>query len=118
MQNQDPTADTDPNEYINQLVQVNSLEQLIDINQTLTRVLTARRQAQGMAASGQIAGATSGTPGSDSPESSTVLQRISARARPAQLPAIASESRLGGARPRRSSRKSQRSGCSMRPRSA
>lgn len=25
MQNQDPTADTDPNEYINQLVQVNSL---------------------------------------------------------------------------------------------
>ena len=36
MQNQDPTAETDPNEYINQLVQVNSLEQLIDINQTLT----------------------------------------------------------------------------------
>ncbi len=36
MQNQDPTADQDPNEYINQLVQVNSLEQLIDINQTLT----------------------------------------------------------------------------------
>ncbi len=29
MQNQDPTATTDPNEYINQLVQVNSLEQLI-----------------------------------------------------------------------------------------
>jgi|HubBroStandDraft_1064217.scaffolds.fasta_scaffold17684_2 hypothetical protein len=39
MQNQDPTADTDPNEYINQLVQVNSLEQLIDINQTLTTSL-------------------------------------------------------------------------------
>jgi flagellar basal-body rod modification protein FlgD len=36
MQNQDPTADTDPNEYIDQLVQVNSLEQLIDINQTLS----------------------------------------------------------------------------------
>jgi flagellar basal-body rod modification protein FlgD len=36
MQNQDPTADTDPNEYIDQLVQVNSLEQLIDINQDLT----------------------------------------------------------------------------------
>lgn len=35
MKNQDPTADTDPNEYINQLVQVNSLEQLISINQTL-----------------------------------------------------------------------------------
>jgi flagellar basal-body rod modification protein FlgD len=36
MQNQDPTAATDPNEYINQLVNVNSLEQLISINQTLT----------------------------------------------------------------------------------
>jgi len=35
MKNQDPTADTDPNEYINQLVQVNSLEQLIQINQDL-----------------------------------------------------------------------------------
>ena len=39
MQNQDPTANTDPNEYINQLVQVNSLEQLIDINQNLTTAL-------------------------------------------------------------------------------
>lgn len=40
MQNQDPTANTDPNEYINQLVQVNSLEQLISINQTLTEEST------------------------------------------------------------------------------
>ncbi|MGA9672453.1 MAG: flagellar hook capping FlgD N-terminal domain-containing protein [Terracidiphilus sp.] len=39
MKNQDPTANTDPNEYINQLVQVNSLEQLIDINQNLTTAL-------------------------------------------------------------------------------
>jgi len=36
MQNQDPTADVDPNEYINQLVNVNSLQQLISINQTLS----------------------------------------------------------------------------------
>lgn len=41
MQNQDPTADTDPNEYINQLVQINSLEQLISINQNLSTVLGA-----------------------------------------------------------------------------
>jgi flagellar basal-body rod modification protein FlgD len=40
MQNQDPTADTDPNEYIDQLVNVNSLEQLININQTLSTALT------------------------------------------------------------------------------
>jgi flagellar basal-body rod modification protein FlgD len=33
MKNQDPTATTDPNAYIDQLVQVNSLEQLIQINQ-------------------------------------------------------------------------------------
>ncbi len=33
LQNQDPTADTDPNEYVNQLVNVNSLQQLISINQ-------------------------------------------------------------------------------------
>src|SRR5579859_7482342 len=36
MKNQDPTAQTDPNQYINQLVQVNSLEQLIQINQELS----------------------------------------------------------------------------------
>jgi flagellar basal-body rod modification protein FlgD len=41
MQNQDPTAQTDPNEYINQLVQINSLEQLISINQNLATVLGA-----------------------------------------------------------------------------
>jgi flagellar basal-body rod modification protein FlgD len=47
MQNQDPTADTDPNEYINQLVQVNSLEQLIDINQTLSSDLTSPTSSTG-----------------------------------------------------------------------
>jgi flagellar basal-body rod modification protein FlgD len=35
LQNQDPTADTDPNEYVNQLVQVNSLQQQIQMNQTM-----------------------------------------------------------------------------------
>jgi flagellar basal-body rod modification protein FlgD len=33
LQNQDPTADTDPNSYVNQLINVNSLQQLISINQ-------------------------------------------------------------------------------------
>jgi flagellar hook assembly protein FlgD len=32
LQNQDPTSDQDPNEYVDQLVQINSLEQLISIN--------------------------------------------------------------------------------------
>ncbi len=66
MQNQDPTAQTDPNEYINQLVQINSLEQLISINQNLADVLGA---ASSTTPSGANAGAvatggavTSGTP--------------------------------------------------------
>jgi flagellar basal-body rod modification protein FlgD len=36
IQNQDPTTQTDPMQYITQLVGVNSLEQLVQINQTLT----------------------------------------------------------------------------------
>ena len=39
MKNQDPTAQTDPNQYVNQLVQVNSLQQLIEINQNLSSAL-------------------------------------------------------------------------------
>jgi flagellar basal-body rod modification protein FlgD len=56
MKNQDPTANTDPNEYINQLVQVNSLEQLIDINQTL---------------SGDVSGSASSTPANSSDTNAT-----------------------------------------------
>lgn len=40
MKNQDPTATTDPNEYVNQLVQVNSLQQLISINETLQKAVS------------------------------------------------------------------------------
>ena len=47
LKNQDPTANTDPNEYINQLVQVNSLEQLISINQDLTPSTGASAQTAG-----------------------------------------------------------------------
>ena len=64
MQNQDPTADTDPNEYINQLVQVNSLEQLIDINQTLSTTLGGTSSTTGNgSATGQNA-AVNTTPAS------------------------------------------------------
>jgi flagellar basal-body rod modification protein FlgD len=35
LQNQDPTANTDPNEYVDQLVQVNSLQQQIQMNETM-----------------------------------------------------------------------------------
>lgn len=36
LKNQDPTANTDPNAYVDQLVQVNSLQQLIQINTNTT----------------------------------------------------------------------------------
>ena len=71
MQNQDPTADTDPNEYINQLVNVNSLEQLISINQTLTMDLgsstpaasvgTPAAQASNAQAQTQLSSTNTGT---------------------------------------------------------
>jgi flagellar basal-body rod modification protein FlgD len=61
MQNQDPTDDTDPNEYIDQLVQVNSLEQLIDINQNLSTALgISNTSTSGDAAPGQVSGQVSG----------------------------------------------------------
>jgi flagellar basal-body rod modification protein FlgD len=41
LKNQDPTQPTDPNAYIQQLVGVNSLQQLISINQDLTSVPTS-----------------------------------------------------------------------------
>ena len=41
MKNQDPTQPTDPNAYIQQLTEVNSLQQLIAINQDLTPTVAA-----------------------------------------------------------------------------
>ena len=38
LKNQDPTQPTDPNAYISQLVGVNSLQQLISINQGITSI--------------------------------------------------------------------------------
>jgi flagellar basal-body rod modification protein FlgD len=38
LKNQDPTQPTDPNAYITQLVGVNSLQQLIQINQGITTI--------------------------------------------------------------------------------
>jgi flagellar basal-body rod modification protein FlgD len=80
MQNQDPTASTDPNEYINQLVQVNSLEQLININQTLTTdseasqesasTQTANASANAATANAPTANAASATGSSASAQSS------------------------------------------------
>lgn len=62
MKNQDPTAQTDPNEYINQLVQVNSLEQLIQINQNLNTALGGTPTGGVVSGSGEAVNAAQ-TPG-------------------------------------------------------
>jgi len=59
LKNQDPTQPTDPNQYITQLAQVNSLEQLISINQGIGTLDTA------------ISGTTSPSTGSSGSGSST-----------------------------------------------
>jgi len=70
MQNQDPTANTDPNEYINQLVNVNSLEQLIDINQTLSSATGSTGSTTGISGAGTGSDAVAGT-ASSSPSGAT-----------------------------------------------
>jgi flagellar basal-body rod modification protein FlgD len=66
LKNQDPTASTDPNEYVNQLVSVNSLEQLININSTLTTDLGS---SSGTTSSVAKASAASLTGSSATPQS-------------------------------------------------
>ncbi len=65
MQNQDPTANTDPNEYVNQLVNVNSLEQLISINQTLSTAV------------GSTGSGSTGTPGGGNVSATGAAQAVS-----------------------------------------
>ena len=59
LKNQDPTQPTDPNQYITQLAQVNSLQQLISINQGIGTLDTAL--------SGTTTPPSTGTSGSGSP---------------------------------------------------
>jgi len=69
MKNQDPTATTDPNEYINQLVQVNSLEQLIQINQDLGSA--ASSSASGTSSDARVSSAPDASPGNLSANTSS-----------------------------------------------
>jgi flagellar basal-body rod modification protein FlgD len=59
IQNQDPTTQTDPMQYITQLVGVNSLEQLVQINQTLTSATGSTTPTGSAASSPSPAAATS-----------------------------------------------------------
>lgn len=61
IQNQDPTTQTDPMQYITQLVGVNSLEQLVQINQTLTTATGSATTSGGAVSSPSPAAATATT---------------------------------------------------------
>jgi flagellar basal-body rod modification protein FlgD len=52
LKSQDPTAPTDPDEFVNQLVSFNSLQQLIQLNQGMTQLDTAATPAASTSASG------------------------------------------------------------------
>ena len=75
MKNQDPTADTDPNEYINQLVQVNSLEQLISINQTLSTDLGSPATGSSGGTNPGVASTSKSSPAGASPASAPAQAR-------------------------------------------
>ncbi|MDR5726442.1 MAG: flagellar hook capping FlgD N-terminal domain-containing protein [Terriglobia bacterium] len=69
IQNQDPTQQTDPMQYITQLVGVNSLEQLVQINQTLTTATGAGTTPTSSAANS----ATAVTPAAAAVKSASTL---------------------------------------------
>jgi flagellar basal-body rod modification protein FlgD len=107
MQNQDPTSDTDPNEYINQLVNVNSLEQLIDINQTLSTDLGSTSTTSGTGSTPQVSGAASSATNAATPASAAASPRTAAHlagsplssspvASNASAPQVASAQRISG----------------------
>jgi len=79
MKNQDPTANTDPNEYISQLVQVNSLEQLVQINQDLGSSASASDGASGSSVNAPAAGVAATAQDS-------AAQKVSAGSAPAASP--------------------------------
>ncbi len=87
MKNQDPTAQNDPNAYINQLVQVNSLEQLIQINGSLSSALgTTASGATAHALPGRVAASPDlGTPANSSAPASAPSAPPAGIGQPASL---------------------------------
>jgi flagellar basal-body rod modification protein FlgD len=63
LKNQDPTQPTDPNQYITQLAQVNSLQQLISINQGIGTLDTAISGTTGTPSTGTSGSGSSTTTG-------------------------------------------------------
>lgn len=91
IQNQDPTSQTDPMTYITQLVGVNSLQQLLQINQTLTTAV-----GPGGTLSGTQTSTTSTTPAGGA-RTSSVAGANAATASAALPGAIAATGTTAGA---------------------
>jgi len=97
MQNQDPTADVDPNEYIDQLVQVNSLEQLISINQTLNTDLGAPASSTASNATDQSADATAAATGARPATAASTSRSGTAASALSSMPGLESTPSAGSA---------------------
>ena len=89
IQNQDPTTQTDPMQYITQLVGVNSLEQLVQINQTLTTATGTPTTTGGAVSSPSPAAATTPAAKSSTPAASAVASHLLPLGSHTQLPASA-----------------------------
>ena len=89
IQNQDPTTQTDPMQYITQLVGVNSLEQLVQINQTLTTATGTPATTGSAASSPSPAAATTPAAKSSTPAASAVASHLLPLGSHTQLPASA-----------------------------
>ena len=89
IQNQDPTTQTDPMQYITQLVGVNSLEQLVQINQTLTTATGTPATTGSAASSPSPAAATALAAQSSTPAASAIASHLLPLGSHTQLPASA-----------------------------
>ena len=93
LQNQDPTQPTDPNEYITQLAQVNSLEQLIQINSGISTLDSSVPTSSSSTTPSSIS--SSSTPDNSTPGSATSgnssIGVSPADRQPASAPATTSE---------------------------
>ena len=73
LKNQDPTQPTDPNQYITQLAQVNSLQQLISINQGIGTLDSAISEPSS-SSSGSDSSANAAAPASANATSGTAIR--------------------------------------------
>lgn len=95
LQNQDPTSNTDPNEYVDQLVQVNTLQQQIQMNQTLDGGPTLTGSSSGVLQ--ELADMNQTLSGALSPSSTTADASAAAHPRQHAHDLVAQSAKTSGA---------------------